>query len=819
MSDEAKFEEMVKNGKLEKIEYDLYNPDPDKGLTEEQVKERTEKGLNNCHGDMSSKTVGDIIKENCLTYFNMVFAVITVLVIISGKLNDLLFLPIIIANTCIGIVQEIHSKRVLDKLSVLNAAKANVIRDGKSVRVNADDVVLNDICEFTSGNQICADCVVKSGHVTVNESLITGESDEVYKGEGDKLLSGSFVVTGTCRAMAERVGINSYAAKLTLEAKKINNKEQSQMIRSMNRILIFLGIAIIPIGIILFVQQFGIKGYGFGESISTTVAAVIGMIPEGMYLLTSVALAVSAGRLALKKVMLHDMKCIETLARVNVLCLDKTGTITMPDMEMEGIVVINKDLNEEKIKNNLSAFVKAQDTINETSKAILNYFGNSGESMEGVSVPFSSAYKYSAVNTPEGKSYVLGAPEFLLNEKEEEYSLKAASLGKNGKRVLLFGTCNGTVDGSKITGQVEPMCLVVFSNPVRKEAVETFRYFKEQGVEIKVISGDNPVTVASVAKEAEIDNTDKYIDTSNLTDEELENCVNDYTVFGRVTPKQKRVIINAIKNNGNTVAMTGDGVNDVLALKDADCSIAMASGSDAASQAAQIVLMDSDFSKLPSVVYEGRRVVNNIQRSSSLFLVKNIFSLLLSISTIVLLLDYPLTPSQISLISTFTIGIPAFLLALESNFDIIKGGFVRNVLYKALPGGLTDFLMVLAFMIYSQVFELNSEDVSVVSTLLLAMVGFLILYKISQPLNKIRAAVLISMIVAFIVCGIYMNDIFDIQAISSRTAMLLCIFTIATESVFRHITKLFEFFSRMAEKIRNRKNKNSEKTIGNDFDK
>ncbi len=790
---------------MEVIEYDLYNPEPETGLTEEQVKERTEKGLTNHHGDMSSKTVKDIIKENCFTYFNMVFAVLTVLVIISGKLNDLLFLPVIIANTCIGIVQEIHSKKVLDKLSVLSAAKATVIRQGKSSRINSDDVVLNDIIEFTSGNQICADCIVKSGQVTVNESLITGESDEVSKAEGDRLLSGSFIVNGSCRAMAERVGVNSYAAKLTLEAKKINNKEQSQMIRSMNKILIFLGIAIIPIGIILFVQQFGIKGYGFRDSISTTVAAVIGMIPEGMYLLTSVALAVSAARLAAKKVMLHDMKCIETLARVNVLCLDKTGTITMPNMEMEGIDVLDSSLNEEYVKNTLSSFVQAQDTVNETSKAIINYFGGKGEKMQGTPVPFSSSYKYSALNTPNGKSYVLGAPEFLLNESEKEYSLKAASLGQKGKRVLLFGIYNGIADGSRINGSIEPMCLVVFSNPVRKEAVETFKYFKEQGVEIKVISGDNPVTVAAVAKEAEIDNTDKYIDTSNLTDEELENCVNDYTVFGRVTPKQKRIIINAVKNNGNTVAMTGDGVNDVLALKDADCSIAMASGSDAASQAAQIVLMDSDFSKLPSVVYEGRRVVNNIQRSSSLFLVKNIFSLLLSISTIVLLLDYPLKPSQISLISMFTIGIPAFLLALESNFDIIKGGFVRNVLYRALPGGLTDFLMVLAFVIYSQVFELNSEDVSVVSTLLLAMVGFLILYKISQPLNKLRTAVLISMIAAFVICGFYMNDLFDIQAISSRTAMLLCIFTIATESVFRHITKIFEFFARIAEKIKNKK--------------
>ena len=368
-------------------------------------------------------------------------------------------------------------------------------------------------------------------------------------------------------------------------------------------------------------------------------------------------------------------------------------------------------------------------------------------------------------------------------------------------------TVRGHVSGEKIDS-VEPLCLVAVSNPIRKEAEDTFKYFAEQGVDIKVISGDNPVTVSAVASAAGISNSDKYVDVSGLDEQELKDCVLDYTAFGRVAPKQKRVLVNARKDRGMTVAMTGDGVNDVLALKDSDCSIAMASGSDAAAQAAQIVLLDSDFSKLPSVVAEGRRVVNNIERSSSLFIVKNIFSFLLSVSTIILLLDYPLKASQISLISMFTIGIPAFLLALENNFDIIKGGFMRNVLYKALPGGLTDFSVVLAFVISSQVFSLPPEDVSVVSTLLLAMVGFLILYKISQPLNKIRAGVLAAMIVLFVLCVIFMNNIFEIQSISLRTTMLLCIFTIATESVFRHLTKLFELFGEISGKIKDRKRKN-----------
>ena len=808
--DEIGADQAVTQEETEKIVV-IYSPDPEKGLSNDEVNQRKAAGLLNIIEDTSSKTVKDIIKENCLTYFNMIFAVLTVLVIISGNFKDMLFLPVIIANTCIGIFQEINSKRILDKLKVISATKINVVREGQLKKIKINDIVVNDIIEFSAGDQICADAVVKSGEVYVNESLLTGESDEVVKTEGDELLSGSFIVAGKCRACAEKVGMDSYAAKLTLEAKKINNKEQSQMLRSMNRFLIFVGIAIIPIGVLLFVQHYGMKGYSFSDSISATVAAVVGMIPEGMYLLTSVALAVSAGRLALKKVLLHDMKCIETLARVNILCLDKTGTITEPEMEVNDVIPVGDEGLVES-KKLLNGFINTQTSANETSEAIKKYFTNKTEKLEGIPVPFSSEYKYSAVNLNDGRCYVLGAPEFVMGQSEtfEKCRKECDSLSKEGKRVLLFAEYKGKADGGKLIEGINPICLVTISNPIRKEAVDTFKYFAGQGVEIKVISGDNPVTVSAVAREAEISGADSYVDMSLINDDEIGDICDKFTVFGRVTPKQKRLLVNALKAKGNTVAMTGDGVNDVLALKDADCSIAMASGSSAAAQAAQIVLIDSNFSKLPNVVAEGRRVVNNIQRSSSLFIVKNIFSFLLSVSTIIFMLDYPLKAPQISLISTFTIGIPAFLLTLENNFDIIKGGFMKNVLYKALPGGLTDFGMVFAFVIYSGYFGLDGDDVSVVSTILLAMVGFLILYKIMQPLNLLRGSVLIGVIAAFILCVVFMNDLFEIHGVSVKTALLLGIFIIATESVFRYLTKLFELVSGIISKIKQKLHRRDE---------
>lgn len=730
-----------------------YDPDPNTGLTSKQVQEHTLHGWVNLPVDPPSKTVEEIIRSNVFTYFNLIFLVLAILLIVVGSFRNLTFLPVIIANTLVGIIQEIRSKRVLDKLSVLNEPKATVIRDGKEEIVSADSLVIEDIVRFSAGNQICADATVMLGEVQVNEALITGESDEITKRPGDTLLSGSFIVSGECRARLDKVGEDSYISKLTVEAKAAKEGEQSEMIRSLNKLVKVVGILIIPIGILLFSQQFFIEKIGFQTSVTSMVAAVIGMIPEGLYLLATVALVVSVMRLAKQKVLAHDMKCIETLARVNVLCVDKTGTITENTMQVDRVVEAAPYLEmEEKLplETLIGDFASSMSRDNITMAALQDYFQQNSTRKPRSITSFSSAYKYSSATFDDG-AYILGAPEFVLRDDYAEYQDEIEGYGEQGYRVLVFGTYAGEVTGKALTEKVTPLGYILLSNPIRKEAKETFTYFAQQGVEIKVISGDNPVTVSRVADEAGIRNAHLYVDASTLNSmEEIEAAVLKYTVFGRVTPAQKRQFVQALKKHGKTVAMTGDGVNDILALKDADCSIAMASGSDAAAQAAQLVLLDSNFACMPSVVMEGRRVVNNIQRSASLFLVKNIFSFLMSIFSVVFMITYPLEPSQISLISMFTIGIPAFLLALEPNKNIIEGHFLTNVLLKALPAGLTDFFVVGALVVFAEVFEVNSTDISTAATMLLAIVGFMILFRISRPMDKIRWGIFIFSIVGLI---------------------------------------------------------------------
>ena len=528
------------------------------------------------------------------------------------------------------------------------------------------------------------------------------------------------------------------------------------------------------------------------------VAAVIGMIPEGLYLLASVALVVSVMRLASKKVLVHDMKCIETLARVNVLCVDKTGTITENTMEVNGEIPMDgyDSQSMAPLKQIISDFASAMSSDNITMKAMKDYF-NKPSGRKAVSVsPFSSQFKYSGAAFEDG-SYVLGAPEFVLREDYDNYREQIEQYSSEGYRVLVFGIYDGVIDGKALTGKVTPIGLVFLSNPIRKEAPETFKYFENQGVEIKVISGDNPVTVSQVALQAGIANADNYIDASTLTtDEAIEDAVLRYTVFGRVTPDQKRKFVRALKKAGRTVAMTGDGVNDVLALKDADCSVAMASGSDAAAQASQLVLLDSNFACMPSVVMEGRRVVNNIERSASLFLVKNIFSFLLSLFSVCFMINYPLEPSQISLISMFTIGVPAFFLALQPNKNIIQGHFLSNVLIKALPAGITDFLVVGALVVFGQVFEVGETDISTACTMLLAIVGFVILYNISKPMNALRWCVWGGCIVGLLGCSIYLGDLFAMRGMSTKCIMLFVVFAIITEPALRYSTILIEKIGR-----------------------
>ncbi len=826
-----------------------YSPELERGLTQEQVQERISQGEVNHAVESASKSQKEIIYSNIFTYFNLVFFVIAILLIVVGSFRDLTFLPVIIANTLIGIIQEMRSKKVLDNLSILNAPKSTVVRDGEKKVIQAEELVLDDIVIFTAGNQIPADAVVEDGEILVNESLITGESDQISKKKGDSLLSGSFVVSGECRARVEKVGADSYVSKLTLEAKAMNDEEVSEMIRSLDRLVKIVGFVIIPIGIILFSQQYFINNSSLKSSVTATVAAIIGMIPEGLYLLTSAALVVSVMRLAMQKVLVHNMKCIETLARVDVLCVDKTGTITDNTMSVKKMLPLRKisdmvqtapgavagsdagvasdgaqlEAAEKEVKAfaleaafsveeaaemelAVGDFAAAMATDNITMKAIKDYFRKrSGKRPEKV-YSFSSATKYSGA-VFEDANYVLGAPEFILQENYDQYAAQIECWSRQGYRVLVFAKYQGILNGEKLTQPADPMGMILLANPIRENAPETFRYFARQGVKIKVISGDNAVTVSEVAKEAGISDADSYVDATTLTDDEqLKAAAEKYTVFGRVTPTQKRQLVSAMKKAGHTVAMTGDGVNDVLALKDADCSIAMASGSDAAAQVAQIVLLESDFGRMPSVVAEGRRVVNNIERTASLFLVKNIFSLCLSILTILLMVNYPLEPSQISLISMFTIGIPAFVMSQEQNTDRIQGHFLSNVLFKALPGGLTDFIVISSLYLFCMEFNVSEGDVSTASTIILAIVGLMILYQIASPMTKIHWILWFGMAGGLIYCMTFVSKVFAITGISKKTIMLLVIFAIITEPVFRYLSigirKLSEMYMQRRQRQR-----------------
>lgn len=775
------------------------------GLGEAEARVLYEEGKSNKPIEAPSKTVKDIVRSNICTYFNLVFLIISILLILVGSFRDLTFLPIIFANTLIGIVQEIRSKKVIDELTMLNAPKTTVIRDGKAREIMVENLVLGDIVEFKSGNQICADAVIVRGQVSVNESLLTGEADEIGKSTDDELLSGSYIVSGTCLARLTKVGEESYISKLTLQAKTMKNGEQSEIIRSLNRIVQLAGVVIIPIGLILFCQQFILEGASLKVSVQGMVASVMGMIPEGLFLLASVTLAISAMKLAKEKVLLHDMKSIETLARVDVLCVDKTGTITDGTMRVNEVKILDEcKKTEEEILSLLGDFVEAQSSDNVTMAALKDHFKHkTGRKVESV-IGFSSEFKYSGVNF-EDCSFVLGAPEFILGSVAP-YEKIISGYASRGLRVLVFGKSSKKIDGKKLSGKVTPYAFIMLSNPIRKNAKETFAFFKNQGVEIKVISGDNPITVSEVAKEAGIEGSQRYIDARELlTEAQIENAIMEYTVFGRVTPEQKRKFVSALKRNGKTVAMTGDGVNDVLALKDADCSIAMATGSDAAVQVAQLVLLESDFSKMPKVVREGRQVVNNLERSGSLFLVKNIFSFLISVLAIFFSVRYPLEPAQISLISTFTIGVPAFFLSQVPNEDLITGHFLKNILFKAVPGGLVDTFIVAAMVVFATIFKASASDISTASTILLAMVGMMVLYNISKPMDKIKWAIWGLCALGLLLSFIFLKDLFSISETMSIQGTLLCInFVLISEVCFRYLTGLFEFVRRVILKIRDR---------------
>ena len=787
------------------------------GLTAEQVNEAVRMGKVNRQPDSLEKTNLDIVKENVFTYFNLIFAVLAVLLIAAGSYRNLTFLGVIFANMGIGIFQQIRTKKILEELSVLNQPEAVVIREGKRWRIPVDKLVLGDMVILKSGDQICADAVVAAGEINVNESLLNGESDEIPKKRNSPLLSGSFVISGECCARLTKVGEDSYISKLTQEAKKIKKHEQSEMVRSINLLVIIAGILIIPVGLALFIQGM-MFGKGFSQAVTSMVAAVIGMIPEGLYLLVSVTLAISTGKLALKKVMLHDMRSIESLARVDMFCVDKTGTITDNTMHVMEVLSAHGDgqgqsdtlYDEQK----LSEYIYTLTDENQTMTALRDRYPQVIPPECREKMEFSSRYKYSCVRYDDG-TYVLGAPDVLLAADYEKYRETVEDFAGKGLRVIVFGRVSGRQASAMeevappmpkkgLAGYVvTPLLFIALENSIRETARETFEYFDRQGVQIKVISGDNPLTVSEVAKRASIKNADQYIDARTIDSEEaLREALETKTVFGRVTPEQKRQIVNALKDAGHTVAMTGDGVNDILAMKDADCSIAMASGSDAAVNAAQVALLDSDFSHMPEIVDEGRKNINNIERSATLFLVKNLFSLFLGVFAIINVMKYPLEPSQVSLISMFNIGVPAFLLALEPNYERITGRFLSKVLVRALPAAITDFLAIASLVYFAGTFNISPYDSSVAATFLLAIVGFIILFNISSPINLFRGAVIGLCMVGILVVGFFLSELFTIHMISRQCMMLFILFAIATEPFMRYLTMFSAFVERKLMKIK-----------------
>lgn len=757
------------------------------GLTSQEVYKQTQAGNINYIPDTSDKTVKEIVRENIFTYFNAIFAAIAVLVIIAGSFRSLTFLPVVIANTVIGIFQQLKAKKILDKLSLLDKSTYTVIRNGQAENCSSDVLVLGDLVLIKSGQQIPADGYVEDGFALVNESLLTGEADEVEKRQGSELKSGSFVVAGSCYMTLTSVGENSYAAKLMSEAKKVHDKK-SEMINDIESIIKIAGILIIPIGIFLFVQSI-INGNSFSESIVSMVGAVIGMIPEGMYLLTTGALALSAIRLGKHHVLLHDMRSIETLARVDVLCVDKTGTITRNEMTVEEVFspadISNEDFN--KYTNILNRYINTMDDTNLTMTALKEYFTGT-DKLDAVSTSaFSSRTKYSSVKT-KNHEYRLGAPEILLSEDDINANrLLLEQRTGCGQRVLAFVA----IEDNKST----PLVFISLENEVRENSREIFNYFAEQGVDIKVISGDNPMTVSTVAQKAGIKHSEFYIDATTLSSkEDIFHAVKRYTVFGRVKPEQKKQIVEALQEQKLKVAMTGDGINDILAMKEADCSIAMGTGSDAAREASQVVLMDSDFSHLKEIVAEGRRDINNITRSSTLFLYKNMFSLFLAVFSIINSFTYPLQPSQVSLVSMFNIGIPSFFLALERNEAKQHGRFIVQTIIRALPAAITSFVSIAALVVFSKLFNLPEDGIGTASTYLLSIVGFIILYELCIPQNKYRVSVFVLCIAGFLGCSTCLYSLFAIEDLSLQYAALCIVFAIAEITIMRWLTKVMEFF-------------------------
>ena len=789
-------------------------PDINSGLTREQVERRIGEGLDNQTGEIKTKSVWAIVKDNLCTLFNFVNFALALIVILIGSYRNALFITIILANLVIGIAQEIRAKRTIDKLSLISAPRALVVREGAQQSIPVEQVVLDDVLEYMPGKQICADSKILQGFCEVDESLLTGESDPVLKKEGEMLLSGSYIVSGQCRAQAMRIGRQNYASKITADVKKIK-KPNSQILKSLNTIIKTISLLILPIGAILFVKQYYLLSETLERSVTSTVAAIIGMIPEGLILLTSVVLAIGVIRLSRQKTLVQELYCIETLARVDVLCIDKTGTITEGNLRVSDVQSLEPGLDVVRVLGELAGSLP--DT-NGTFLAIKAYVKTSQEWKCSFCAPFSPARKWSGCSYEGHGSYVLGAPEILLDDTEKcsELSKRISGLADQGIRVVLLSHSKEELTELELPGQLSPAALILLKDTIRKDAPKTLDFFAREGVAIKIISGDNPKTVAAIAKEAGLSGAEKWVDALELDDEQLMEAAKTQNIFGRVSPYQKRLIVKTLQNEGHTVAMTGDGVNDVLALRDSDCSIAMASGSDAARNVSQLVLLDSNFASMTKVVKEGRRAINNISRSASMFLVKTIYSLLLSVIFIFTLSPYPFVPIQLSLISTITVGVPSFFLALEPNKERVKGEFLVGILRNAIPGALIVVLYVSVVHILGAALTFSDVQMSTLCMMLTAVVTMLVLARISWPFNWYRLCIFVLVVVGFVGAVLILPEFFYIAVLTRPMVWILTIGVALVLPIILGIQKLIDcvnfqkYLSRLDQKVtqRGKKKKN-----------
>ena len=764
------------------------------GLTDEQVNERIEQGKVNADENPNTRTYKQIVRENTLTFFNFLNLVLLILVLMVGSYKNAFFVGIIIINTLIGIAQEIRAKKTIDKLAILTAKKSIVIREGKKWTVPTEDLVLDDLVCLKTGDQVPADAKVLEGSVEVNESLLTGESDNLPKNVGDELFSGSFVTSGEACCQIIHVGKDNYAAQITSEAKEFK-RHNSELKNSLNAILKVISIIIVPLGALLFYKQYYVVGNTFKDSIVSMVAGVLGMIPEGLVLLTSVALTLGALVLANKKTLVQELYCIETLARVDTLCLDKTGTITEGTMCVERVepwseASENKDTDEiptededepdlHEIENMMANLMYVLKDQNATINALRKRFpAKSSMTLEHI-VPFSSDRKYSGAVFEDNGTYLMGAAQFLFPEGREDILDVCQNYAEEGLRVLVLAHSTQMAEGTELPENLEPAALLLLTDVIREEAPDTLQFFDSQEVDLKVISGDDPVTVSAIAKRAGLKNAENYVDATTLeTEEQLEEAVAKYSVFGRVTPQQKKEMVQALQKQGHTVAMTGDGVNDVLALKEADCSIAMAQGSDAAKNIANVVLLDSNFASMPHIVNQGRRVVNNIRTAASMFLIKTMFSVMLSLLTIFFGNAYPFEPIQMSLISACAVGIPTFLLAQENNYDKIDHTFLRHVFLNAFPAALTITSCVFAVMLVCQNVYHSNDMLSTACVLVTGWNYMAALKTVYAPLNTYRKVIIYGMQFIFFSAAVIFQKLLGLGSLDF--GMIILVFILMT---------------------------------------